>query len=1207
MSNVQATATDVLERIDDAFFALDEQWRFTYLNEQAEEVLGVDSDDILGEVVWEAFEPAVGTTFQKEYERAMATQQQVSFEEYYPPLSMWLEVTAYPSESGLSVYFRDVTDRVERERELEQYETVVETVEDGIYVVDEDGTFTMVNDAYAEILGYDREELLGSNVSMVVDRETAEQAASLESELRAGTRDTATLEAAIERKDGREIEAEATFSLLPTGDRVGVVRNVTERAQRERELHRVQDLLEQTKRIANVGGWEIDPESMDVFWSENLYDILGVEHGEEPSLEDALDVYVEEDRQDVAEAVERGLDGEHFEVEARIERPDGEIRWLRIQGEPKVEDREVTLLRGAVQDITEQKKREQRLELYERVVATVEDGVYAVDNDDTFVMVNDAFCEMTGYDRSELLGEPSTMIKDESVRQQADQLVAELADGRRTKASLEFDLRPADGDGIPVESRFDRFEFDDSIGRCGVVREMADRKRFERQLVEIHEISRSLVRAGSNDEIIDIATDALREVLDAPAALYFEYDEARDELGPPVVDDPSDILDIEIPAVTPDEQSITGLVYESGEARYVPDVQDLPQYEQPHEGAPIQSAIAAPVGDEGVLGAIAAERGAFDEQMRQLVEIVATNVSAALDRVADEQQLRHRVVQQEGVTEFGKLALTDRDIDELMADATRLIAETLGTDYCKVLDLEASGEQLLLRQGVGWDEGIVGNTRISATADDSQAAHTLANDEPIVVSDLDTETRFSGPALLTEHDVTSGISTIIGPIDDPWGILSAHDTDSREFSEYDVNFLQSIANILASAIERHMDEVELRERRDQLAALNDINSLVHSLSESMFGLSSKNEIEQLVCDRLGASDSYEFAWVGATDDGTVVLDAEAGVEGYLDGLDLSIDDPAGEPGPTAMAHRTGEMQVIQDVRTDPRYEQWREHAESYGYHASASIPIADGEMHGTLNVYSTRPDAFDGEERDALRRLGSVVAYALSSVERDRELQRERNRLEFMNRLLRHNLLNSLNVVKARLDLLDGRVDYEVHDDLEVATDRTQEMIDFVQTVRKVTKVIGRGKEQELEPQPIDDVLESRVVRAQQTYPDAAFHLESLPSADVIADDLLGEVLDNILINAVQHNPVEEPQIWIDTSADEACVTVTIADDGPGIPDDRKDAIFDRESMDLHDPGSGFGLYLVGEIVASYGGEITVDDNEHGGATFRLTFERPAD
>ena len=959
MTNVHATATEVLERIDDAFFALDEQWRFTYLNEQAEDLLNVDRQHVLGENVWEAFEPAAGTTFQEEYERAMETQEPVSFEEYYAPLSIWVEVTAYPSETGLSVYFRDVTDRIERERDLEQYERIFETMDDGVYAVDEDGTFTLVNDAYTELLGYDREQLLGSHVSTVVDTDTAQQAAELEAELRAGTRETATLEATIERNDGTEIDAEATFSMLPDGDRVGVVRDISER------------------------------------------------------------------------------------------------------------------------------------------------------------------------------------------------------------------------------------------------------KQFERRLVELHEISRNLVRAESSEEVVDIATDALREVLDAPASLYFGYDEARDVLGPPVVDDPSDILDVEFSAVTPGEGSVTGLVFETREARYFPDVRDVPQYEQPSERSPVKSAVAAPVGDGGVLGAVAADRAAFDDQMRQLVEVIATNVAAALDRVEDEQRLRKRIVQQEGVTEFGKLVLTDHDIDQLMADAARLVAETLDTDYCKVLDLDEAGEQLLLRQGVGWDEDVVGSGTVSAIDDGSQAAHTLASDEPIVVSDLDAETRFSGPDLLRDHDVTSGVSTIIGPADDPWGILGAHDTDEKVFSEYDVNFVQSVANILAAAIERHQDEVELRDRRDRLAALNDINSLVHSLAESMFGLSSKDEIQQLVCDRLAASDSFEFAWVGSVDGGDVVVDAEAGVEDYLDDLDLAIDDSTGEPGPTAVAHETGDMQVVQDVTTDPRYEHWREHAETNGYRASASIPIADGEIHGTLNVYSGRVSAFDDEERDALRRLGSILAYALSSVDRDRELQRERNRLEFMNRLLRHNMLNSLNVVNARLDLLDGRVDYEVHDDLAVATDRTQEMIDFVQTVRKVTNVIGRGGEQELEPRPLDDVLESRVVGAQRTYPDAEYHLESLPSVDVAADELLGEPLDNILLNAVQHNPDPNPQIWIDATVGDTCVEVTVADNGPGIPDDQKAAVFDRKSRDFHDPGSGFGLYLVSEIMSSYGGDITVEDNDRGGATFRLTFERP--
>jgi len=108
----------VLERVSDAFFALDTDWRFTYLNDQAEELLDRDRDDLLGESVWETFEPAVGTTFYDEYHEAMAEQEPTSFVEYYEPLSTWFEVSAYPSETGLSVYFRDVSERKDREQEL---------------------------------------------------------------------------------------------------------------------------------------------------------------------------------------------------------------------------------------------------------------------------------------------------------------------------------------------------------------------------------------------------------------------------------------------------------------------------------------------------------------------------------------------------------------------------------------------------------------------------------------------------------------------------------------------------------------------------------------------------------------------------------------------------------------------------------------------------------------------------------------------------------------------------------------------------------------------------------------------------------------------------------------------------------------------------------------------------------------------------------
>jgi PAS domain S-box-containing protein len=116
----QDSKETVLGRMTDAVFALDDRWRFTHLNDRAEEVLDAEEEDLLGEAVWDEFPEARNTTFYREYRRAVEAQEPVSFEEYFEPLEAWFSVRAYPSESGLTVYFRDVTDERDRRAELER-------------------------------------------------------------------------------------------------------------------------------------------------------------------------------------------------------------------------------------------------------------------------------------------------------------------------------------------------------------------------------------------------------------------------------------------------------------------------------------------------------------------------------------------------------------------------------------------------------------------------------------------------------------------------------------------------------------------------------------------------------------------------------------------------------------------------------------------------------------------------------------------------------------------------------------------------------------------------------------------------------------------------------------------------------------------------------------------------------------------------------
>ena len=143
---------ETLERIDDGFFALDDEWRFTYVNETAAALLDREPEELLGADVWEEFPDALGETYERYYRRAIETQEAVSFEDYYEPLDLWTEVTAYPSPDGLSVFFADVTDRKRREEILEHLLGTVEGIQ---RAGDKESVANRLVEAADEVLGYE--------------------------------------------------------------------------------------------------------------------------------------------------------------------------------------------------------------------------------------------------------------------------------------------------------------------------------------------------------------------------------------------------------------------------------------------------------------------------------------------------------------------------------------------------------------------------------------------------------------------------------------------------------------------------------------------------------------------------------------------------------------------------------------------------------------------------------------------------------------------------------------------------------------------------------------------------------------------------------------------------------------------------------------------------------------------------------------------
>src|SRR5215218_5563932 len=215
-----------------------------------------------------------------------------------------------------------------------------------------------------------------------------------------------------------------------------------------------------------------------------------------------------------------------------------------------------------------------------------------------------------------------------------------------------------------------------------------------------------------------------------------------------------------------------------------------------------------PVYTEGITIALRGEQ----EEEGQITGYVSIRRDIT-ERKRAEQEIETRTHQQAVVSEIGLWALTNDDLQFLMDDTVAFVAHTLDVEYCKIVELLPSGEELLLKAGAGWEEGLVGQTRVGAGID-SQAGYTLLSEEPVIVEDLSTETRFSPSELLREYGVVSSMTVVIAGRGGPFGVLGVHTKDRRIFSEDDVNFLQSVANVLAMRIEREEADKKLEKVRE---------------------------------------------------------------------------------------------------------------------------------------------------------------------------------------------------------------------------------------------------------------------------------------------------------------------------------------------------------------------------------------------------------
>ncbi|MFC6756607.1 PAS domain-containing protein [Halomicroarcula sp. GCM10025894] len=422
---------DVLSRVEDGVVAFDTEWRYTYVNGKAEELIGRSSAELLGEVVWDLFPKTAGTDVEETFRRAMATQEPSTLETYTNSLERWVEVRVFPSSTGASVYFRDISSRKAREAQLRREQDLTEQLfrlsPMGIAVHTPDGRFVRLNERAEDIIGVDREDLLdvvleepiwdarGPDGEPFPDEQFPLNVVLATGEPCFGT------EMSVQRgEDDRFwISVSAAPVLNDDGDTERVIvsfEEITERKQREADLKRERDLTEQLLRVSPMGIAVHTPDGRFVRVNERAEELLGVEPGElvgEELVEPEWESYGPDGDPFPDEAFPFNVvlrTGEPtFGTEMTIRRRDGTQIWLSVSAAPLLNgDGDIERVIVAFEEITERKQYEQELRESEQQFRAVFQGtldtLVLADDEGTYVDVNQAACDLYGLDEDELVG-----------------------------------------------------------------------------------------------------------------------------------------------------------------------------------------------------------------------------------------------------------------------------------------------------------------------------------------------------------------------------------------------------------------------------------------------------------------------------------------------------------------------------------------------------------------------------------------------------------------------------------------------------------------------------------------------------------------------------------------------------------------------------------------------------------------------------------
>ncbi|QLH84995.1 response regulator [Halosimplex pelagicum] len=349
-----------------------------------------------------------------------------------------------------------------------------------------------------------------------------------------------------------------------------------------------------------------------------------------------------------------------------------------------------------------------------------------------------------------------------------------------------------------------------------------------------------------------------------------------------------------------------------------------------------------------------------------------------------------------------------------------------------------------------------------------------------------------------------------------------------------------------------------------------------------------NRIENVVAQRR-ANEKYELLVNNTPDEITQV-----GVDGTI----AAANEAAARSFGTTRSELTGAH--LSDVLPKDTAASRIEHGRR-ALTAGSAVTFQDS--FGVRHFHNVAAPVSVGSEADSFQLITRDIT---EQKRRERELETRTEELAVINRLVRHDINNDIQLLLAWADGIDRYVDDEDGREYVERIQHTCDHIDELTTIaRDFVDSIGSDAEFSLTGVGLRQILDDEIEKADRRHDDLTVTADRpIPTVAVRANELLSSVFGNLLSNAARHNDSADPRVSVDVEESSTEVTVRFADNGPGVPDSQKDAIFGKGEMGPESPGTGIGLYLAHTLVEQYGGEIAVSDNEPTGSVFTVTLPK---